>query len=463
MGRRKTDWMPQEVRAAVLIEAARYGISRQLADFVLYQETLKLGRASIPWINGRRSSKVRRGPGAVGPMQVRPGTARYISKRHGKAHPEIKNFGKNPRNVVANIRGGLLYLREQLRENNGNITKTLAAYNWGPGASRKYREGKSKWLPPQTRKYLGFYQQFIKKEHALPDAKDYLTAARRLGYADPDAVVTAQLAGTRQVAGLIGEGARHMIGAAVAGIKSLTPVPATPIIATTKIDASSREQTPAEGRRGIEIAAAKPIRSSYAGIRRDTASAGAPTRGIGSAALPPPRPAKTASADPARTGLGAPGMLQKFMENPQLVKMAENMKLARFLKAVSEERRSSRLRRRLRKYYRISKSDIRSFQKGLKEAGITAKGRRDSEPTAIKVDGIVGPQMRNVAAAIMEKTRDVQARHNEGKPKNRHVKVDGLLGPQTASILKDDLKNPQVAARPAPSSSRQQPVPAQPL
>ncbi len=60
---------------------------------------------------------------ATGIMQLMPGTARAL--------------GVDARDGAANIRGGTAYLRQLLDRFDGDIVRTVAAYNAGPGAVQR--------------------------------------------------------------------------------------------------------------------------------------------------------------------------------------------------------------------------------------------------------------------------------------------------------------------------------------
>lgn len=111
--------------------ASKYGVNPTLVHAVI--------RAESGGNQGARSPA-----GAVGYMQLMPGTARGL--------------GVNPNDGRQNIMGGTKYLSQQLKAFGGNVDKALAAYNAGPGNVRKYGG-----IPPfnETQNYVKRIKGFL--------------------------------------------------------------------------------------------------------------------------------------------------------------------------------------------------------------------------------------------------------------------------------------------------------------
>lgn len=105
--------------------ALAHGLNPRLLQAVAWQELR--GRVNA------LSSK-----GAMGVMQLMPGTAAELNV--------------DPRIASENLRGGALYLRQQLDRFGGNVPLALAAYNAGPGAVLRFGG-----IPPyrETQNYVG--------------------------------------------------------------------------------------------------------------------------------------------------------------------------------------------------------------------------------------------------------------------------------------------------------------------
>ncbi|WP_146207982.1 transglycosylase SLT domain-containing protein [Azospirillum sp. TSH64] len=125
-------WDPQ-----VNALSAKYGIDPNFVRRIMQQESggRQFGKDGLPLTSSA---------GAIGPMQVMPGTFADMARRYG-----IKGGITDP---DANIEAGVAYLSEQLKRF-GNETTAAAAYNAGPERVKdNIADGRP--LPSETKKYI---------------------------------------------------------------------------------------------------------------------------------------------------------------------------------------------------------------------------------------------------------------------------------------------------------------------
>jgi soluble lytic murein transglycosylase-like protein len=102
---------PEEVSRAIQDASARHAVSTPLVEAVAWQESRYNQAALSP-------------KGAVGVMQLMPGTARTL--------------GVDAGDLKGNVEGGVAYLSQMLQRFEGDLPKALAAYNAGPEAVTRY-------------------------------------------------------------------------------------------------------------------------------------------------------------------------------------------------------------------------------------------------------------------------------------------------------------------------------------
>jgi soluble lytic murein transglycosylase-like protein len=102
---------PEEIVRAIQDASIRHAVSTPLVEAVAWQES-RFNQAAL-------SPK-----GAMGVMQLMPGTARTL--------------GVDASDLRGNVEGGVTYLSQMLQRFEGDLPKALAAYNAGPEAVARY-------------------------------------------------------------------------------------------------------------------------------------------------------------------------------------------------------------------------------------------------------------------------------------------------------------------------------------
>ena len=176
--------------AAIAEAAARFAIPEPWIDAVIVVESAGNPRAVSP-------------AGAMGLMQVMPGTWAALRQLHG--------LGDDPFDARDNILAGTAYLRAML-DRYGNTGAMLAAYNAGPGRYDAYLQT-GRLLPAETRAYVATLVPRLDGS-APPDHRPSTSDWREAGlFVDTQAADTVQPGGDPE--------------APSTRVETLTPSPAT--------------------------------------------------------------------------------------------------------------------------------------------------------------------------------------------------------------------------------------------
>ncbi len=104
--------------------------------------------AAVAWRESAFRQDARSRAGAVGVMQLMPGTAR--------------DLGVDPANAAQNVSGGARYLKSLLARYDGDIVRALEAYNAGP--ARADRWGGAPPTIKETRSYVAAILERLSQE-----------------------------------------------------------------------------------------------------------------------------------------------------------------------------------------------------------------------------------------------------------------------------------------------------------
>jgi soluble lytic murein transglycosylase-like protein len=158
-------------RSAASARGPSTGLAAAIADAARSTDLSAALISAIAWRESNFSPSAVSRAGALGEMQLLPQTARRL--------------GVDPRVTRQNVAGGAAYVRALLRRYDGDLVKTLAAYNAGPKAVDRYGG-----VPPfkETQAYVAAVLERLSQESLGQDKRDH--AAAQPARTGPHGVVT---------------------------------------------------------------------------------------------------------------------------------------------------------------------------------------------------------------------------------------------------------------------------------
>ncbi len=231
--------------------------------------------------SGGRASATSR-VGAMGLMQVMPGTYRELAQRY--------NLGPDPYHPYDNLQAGAAYVREMYQLYGSPAF--LAAYNAGPRRLEDFLWG-NRGLPDETRNYV-----------ARVGPRIATTAPARRA---PAEVYAAADIGTN-----IPRGPRRMDGGTMLALRDQRSPPATMQVAQAAAPAPAAPAGTQVASLAPVVVRMDPIPDGSTFTPAERRRAGLEPRGsaLASASMAPPAPRQAPAAAPARGGLGLIGSAQ---------------------------------------------------------------------------------------------------------------------------------------------------------
>ena len=213
--------------------------------------------------------------GAMGLMQVMPGTYRELARRY--------NLGPDPYHPYDNLQAGAAYVRE-MYQLYGNPA-FLAAYNAGPRRLEDFLWG-GRGLPDETRNYVARVGPRIASTAPARRAPREVYAAADIGTNIP-------------------RGPRRMDGGTMMALNDQRSPPATVQVAQAAAPApAARGGTQVASLGNVVRMEPIPDGSTFSATERRRTGLESGSAALASAAVAPPAPRQAPAAAPSRSGLG---------------------------------------------------------------------------------------------------------------------------------------------------------------